>query len=1383
MPDFKPGQTVLLSDGRKATVRFAGQTSFQVGDWIGVELEDKTGKNDGSVQGIRYFDCPAGYGMFVKPVMATIIAQPPTTKPPTRKPTRPSSFAPAAIKTAPSGDVALAKRRSLNAPSPSPVPKARPASLVRSPTKSPTKQLGASSSATTSRTGTPSNGRGPPASSAGAGAAAAAAAGTGPAASRARASTTSQRVSMGPPIVPLSRPARVSSVSSVASKTGGAHVRPMSVARQLGGLRTLTRAETAPLRPSIESQAGRDSASPDDTSPGSPTKSNSEIPSPRTNSPGPGRAKTAERMAAQMSPQESSTTAPVPRRPAAAPAQRSNSNGGAANREIEDLKAKLKILERKRLEDRDKLNQLEKVQSERDKFEGIIQKLQQKYQPQQQENADLRRQLKEAEAKFESIEAMQAEHDTALELAALDREMAEEMAEVLKMEVDTLKQKSEELELEVEVLREENLEYSKGMTPEDRASTGWLQMERTNERLREALLRLRDLTQAQEEELRDQIVGLEEDVKEFAKTKQAYETAKEKLAQSEAAVDDLRQQLDTALGAEDMIEDLTERNMSMSEQLEELKAVVADLESLKEINDELEANHVQNEKEMQEELDFKDSVITEQARRAGQQEEAFEDMEYTLSRFRELVTNLQSDLEDMRASQAVTEGESEKLNDRSRAMMDLNMKLQISAAKAQVKTIDLELRRLDAQEADQHLEIVKLFLPDTYQEDRDSVLALLRFRRLSFKANLLNGFIKERINDQAHAGHEDDILAGCDAVDKLVWVSAMCDRFVNDMSHCTIEQFSKYQYSLLELEPVERALNAWIDGLRRDDLKEKKCADDLQRTIALMSHLAEVHISNNLPSFADEIHMSSLMMQSHLDTAAISFNTMRTMVQRAIPAPAAAAAAAGETEDETSQLFAKKLELAITQTRSTKVLAGKAVRALEDLKTRSLSLYPDTKDMFERCELASQELANMVRAMGNGIHALLTQDEGRNEPFTLNEIEQAVHQGVVDAGLASSSGSSRSSANSVVTSSAAATEESDAFSAYLNKLRRLTTHINDATALATDLEQTQEFDVHPAPWKLRSQALLALKTVPVDAEEELRRLKEEHNEARRTIAQRDEHLSTAVLKIETLESRMRDAHANIERITNLQRQLETTGEQVVSLKEDIEKQDRELKSLESERDKWKKIASDSRAYADGADAAGMKAGQERAVATAREMDALKKDVESLQSAVRYLREDNRRARMTEQQKCEWLVEPLKKPTPMAEQRKALLVAEGKDVLGELVKMTTSATMFRYAALPKDKLAWKPAKTTPQYHAAKQTEDYASWKAWQDSVVKKSSLLRGTQQASDKAKGRRIRNPAAQLRIRLPGPDGKMMTGTGVGRNVEIVGSGAWEAIQSAGISS
>lgn len=1013
---------------------------------------------------------------------------------------------------------------------------------------------------------------------------------------------------------------------------------------------------TAPRRPSADSEAARDSGSQDEvaSSAASP-KEDPPILSPQPKAPIAAKTSAMERLTAASSTTPAKKSTPTRTGPNA-----------AATREIEDLKAKLKVLEKKRIEDRDKLNQLEKIQGERDKFETIIQKLQQKYQPLQQENAELRKQQKEAEARFESIESMQAENDSALELAALDREMAEETAEVLKVELEALQQKAEELELEVEVLREENDEYSKGMTPEERSSANWMQMERTNERLREALLRLRDITQAHEEELKDQIAGLEEDLKELSTVKEDYAKTQEKLTATETAVEDLRQQLDNALGAEDMIEDLTERNMSMSEQIEELRAVIDDLENLKEINDELEANHVQNERELQEELDFRDSVITEQARRAAQQEEALEDKDYTLSRFRELVKTMQNDLEDMKASQSVTDGESEKLNDRSRAMMDLNMKLQMSAAKAQVKTIDLELRRLDAQEAEQHLEIVKLFLPETYKEDQDAVLALLRFKRLAFKSNLLNGFIKERIGGEAHAGHEDDIIAGCDASDKLVWVSAMCDRFVNDISHCPVEQFTRYQNALHELEPVERALNGWIDGLRRDELKESRCADELKRTISLMTHLAEVHVSENLPSHADSIHLRSLVMQSHLESASTIFSTIKTMVQRVVPAD-------GE-DAELAEHFSKKCELVITQTRSAKVIAGKTVRALEELKTRSLSLPTETAESFEQTETATEVLASLARHMGLALHNLLTKDEGRTEPFTYVEIQNTVYKAVLEI----------SSAN-----------ESDLFSEYLAKLRIANGQIADLAALATDLDQAQEFDVSPAPWQLRSQELKALKTVPVEAEEELRRLKEEYHEARRTIAQRDEHLGTAVLKIETLESRMRDAQSNIERITTLQAELEDAGRESSSLKEDIEKQDRELKTLEAERDNWKKIASDSRAYADGADAAGAKAGQERAVATAREMDALKKDVESLQSAVRYLREDNRRARSNEQHKHDWLAEPLRQPVPLPERRRALVAAESRDALGELVRMATSGTVFDLSTMPKDKLAWRPAKITPQ----------------------------------------------------------------------------------------
>jgi len=508
------------------------------------------------------------------------------------------------------------------------------------------------------------------------------------------------------------------------------------------------------------------------------------------------------------------------------------SRAPAANaREVEDLKTKLRVVEKKRMEDREKLKALEKVQIERDRFEGIIQKLQTKYQPQQQEIADLKKRIKEEEAKFQAIESIQVEHDIVVENATLDREMAEETAEVLRTELDALRQRHEEISLEIEILREENQELGKEMSPEEKTSQGWLQMERSNERLREALMRLRDVTQQQEADLRDQIAELEKDMQDLSGIKEECLHTQESLAQSEAAIEDLRQQLDTALGAEEMIEELTEKNMALSQQIEDLKAAVEDLESLKEINDELEINHTETEKQMQDDIDYSESVIADQNRKSATKDQTIQDLEYTVNRFRDLVANMQSDLEDMRASQQITETEANELTNRSRAMIDLNMKLQVSASKAQVKTFDVELGRMEAQESAEHLAIVQRFLPDSFETgtERNSVLAYLRFKRIRFRSDLMHGFIKDKVNSQPYQGIDDDLFASCDVLDKLTWVRGTCDRFIAYTQSCTLVSFGKLASALFDLEPVERAFIAWIGNVKKDELKAKQCAEELQR--------------------------------------------------------------------------------------------------------------------------------------------------------------------------------------------------------------------------------------------------------------------------------------------------------------------------------------------------------------------------------------------------------------------------------------------------------------------------------------------------------------------------------------------------------------------------
>jgi len=73
MADLAAGMKVgdrceVTVGGKRGEVKFVGKIpAIAPGWWIGVQYDEPVGKNDGTVKGARFFECPPKFGGFLRP--------------------------------------------------------------------------------------------------------------------------------------------------------------------------------------------------------------------------------------------------------------------------------------------------------------------------------------------------------------------------------------------------------------------------------------------------------------------------------------------------------------------------------------------------------------------------------------------------------------------------------------------------------------------------------------------------------------------------------------------------------------------------------------------------------------------------------------------------------------------------------------------------------------------------------------------------------------------------------------------------------------------------------------------------------------------------------------------------------------------------------------------------------------------------------------------------------------------------------------------------------------------------------------------------------------------------------------------------------------------
>ncbi|KAJ2863897.1 hypothetical protein GGH94_003303 [Coemansia aciculifera] len=1309
------GQAVEVQGGR-GIVRFCGATEFATGRWFGVELEGPYGKNDGSVKGKRYFECQPDYGVFVRSSQVKLLT---SSAGPDNTSAASSSAADeggagrsratihgAEIQTGeqrlrppmtgilpptPGGaDVLKAARRATMLPG-------RSTAYGGSPAPALTQASSIAPPAGLSRLGGSLAQRAAPASSA---------IGGGGAAALQSARRISDVQNLGPRRATLSgvkSPAfsavRSSSRQTVTSESGSGASRPNS------------REHFARLREESPTPSAGFGVHERSETPRTPTKNR-----PTSRISGNGDAEPSDML--QPVAEELPRT---PYRPALSMNESStfDSTGPATTmssqtvslKQFEELRLKYKFLEQKRSEDRQRIQEAERIRSEAEQALRVRDKLAAKVGTQQEEVKTLKQRLREITTEHEELEAKHAEATECLDMLAVDKEMAEERLDSVMQVSNALREELDDAKTRLEVYKSEG-DHSALLSSNPNSATvlEYIQLQKQNERIKNALRILSETTTANETELNSKIKQLEQEAMLAQELLNGHDDLKEKLLVAETHIEDLKERLDDALGAEEMIETLTVRNLDLNHKVEELQSAVENLEALCEVNNEMEDARADDEKVLRAEIERLTVVIGDRTRRIDKLEEAVADYQFNIGQYRDLVASQQADLQNLRESEHTQASRAASESSKAQEMLSRNLRLESSMTKTKAKAIDLEVRRLDADQAAELLTMYEPFLPDHFfKSESEALRSLLSFKRLAAKSEILCKQLEQ--DEKADTSISDDFVATAEIRSLLTQFASLSSLFVHFLSSCTDMEFMRLASLLHDTQGAERRLNGLIDILRKEEFRATEALPEIRRLAAQLNGLVDAHIPADARATAAQrldIKVSRLAFGSDIQLSNLFY-----IEQLLVSGPTTDR---GDSDNDKASVFlsADRQRIAsevvpsvasvIQNCKASKAAAIKLLRRSKELKGAGMAANSNALEAMGRVEQQCNQLVEYSVRTRTVIQDYFAVSTSAGSSASVGGDDSEAGQG---ATLAQVSFDQLQQDINNVAQDVFGANDAMPLGLALNASQQLTKELTAALALISDSDTVSKMEVCEAPWIKRAAQFKASLVQNADVERRTEALNEEIVSLARKLRLRDQAIQEFSVKTEMLEKRTETMRRQAEQVAELQRLLEAAKSKELTYEEAIESLQGEMDTLERECRKLKQASAAAKTAALAGDFSAIIGPGGGNAPLPSDLLGLRSKIGALQESVSYLRKENAHLRakyMFKEESRLMAAHPLTRSLGTAGSSALSEAArEAKTVAREACRLAAMPKLVKLGAVDSSQppRAWQPMRSRPQFDLYRQ----------------------------------------------------------------------------------